>query len=108
VKRATADLCTVHHIHSSTSDIRWLISYTNKPFLRATDPSHHLAVLTLHKLLHNSQIPTATATLQALAGVEGTTYYGCSRSLHVLPFSDPSLKDGLKEVRVTPRVYVHY
>ena len=76
-------------------------------FLRATGPSHHLAVLSLHKLLHNSQIQTVTASLQTLADLEGTICSICSRSLYVLPFIDPSLTVGLKEVRMTPCVYVH-
>jgi len=106
MKQVTADCFIVHRIHSFRSVIRWSISYANKLFLRATDPSHHRPVLSLHKMLHNSQIPTATASLHALAGLQGTTCYSCSRSLYVLPFSDLSLKDGLKEVRLIPREYV--
>jgi hypothetical protein len=105
VKWVTADCFLIHQTHSSPSAFRQLISHTNKTFFRATDPSHHLAVLSLHRLLHNSQIPIATASLQALADVEGTTRSGCSRFLYVLPFGDPSLTNGLKEVRPNPCVY---
>jgi hypothetical protein len=83
-------------------------------FLHATDHRYRLAVLTLHKLLHNSQIPTAISSLQALAKVEGRSHTSCSLSLHVMPFCDPSLTHNLKEVRLlyfpvyTFMRYVHY
>jgi hypothetical protein len=63
------------------------------------DLNRHLTMVRLQKLLSGREVSLATVSLLGLSDLEEGTRSSCSLPLRVLPFSDPSLPEGIKQVR---------
>jgi hypothetical protein len=68
--------------------------------LCVSDLNRHLTVVRLQKLLNGRGVSLGTTSLLGLNDLEERTRASCSLPLRVLPFSDPSLPEGIKQVRV--------
>jgi hypothetical protein len=68
-----------------------------------SDLKHLLTVVRLQKLLNGREVSVASTSLPDLEDLEDRTRSSCSLPLRVLPFSDPALPEGIRQVRLKVR-----